>query len=50
MKSREGHFMKADMLKSQLDTLEALGPNEPGQVYDISLPAVEIVAKVLADN
>jgi carbohydrate kinase (thermoresistant glucokinase family) len=50
MKSREGHFMKAEMLKSQLDTLEALGPDEPGQVYDIALPVEEIVARVLADN
>lgn len=50
MKSREGHFMKAEMLKSQLDTLEELGPDEPGRVYDISLPVEEIVARVLADN
>ena len=50
MKSREGHFMKANMLQSQLDTLEPLAANEPGKVYDISLPADEIVRRVLADN
>jgi carbohydrate kinase (thermoresistant glucokinase family) len=50
MKSREGHFMKASMLASQLETLELLGDAEPGKVYDISLPAEEIVRRVLADN
>ncbi|MEN9955253.1 MAG: hypothetical protein RLY34_60 [Actinomycetota bacterium] len=50
MKSREGHFMKANMLASQLETLEMLGEGEPGKVYDISLPAEEIVRRVLADN
>lgn len=50
MKSREGHFMKANMLRSQLEILEMLDPAEPGRVYDISLPAEEIVRRVLADN
>ncbi len=50
MKSREGHFMKATMLASQLETLEPLEADEPGRVYDISLPADEIVRRVLADN
>jgi len=50
MKSREGHFMKETMLASQLETLEMLGPDEPGKVYDISLPADEIVRRVLADK
>jgi carbohydrate kinase (thermoresistant glucokinase family) len=50
MKSREGHFMKETMLTSQLKTLEMLGPDEPGKVYDISLPADEIVRRVLVDN
>jgi gluconokinase len=48
MKSREGHFMKETMLASQLETLEMLGADEPGKVYDISLPADEIVRRVLA--
>jgi beta-N-acetylhexosaminidase len=50
MKSREGHFMKASMLASQLEILEPLEPQENGKVYDISLPADEIVRRVLADN
>ena len=27
---RQGHFMPASLLRSQLDTLEPLGPDEPG--------------------
>ena len=50
MKSREGHFMKANMLASQLEILEPLEADEPGKVYDISLPVDEIVRRVLADN
>ena len=50
MKSREGHFMKAEMLKSQLDTLEPLEADEPGKVYDVALPVEQIVKQVLADN
>ena len=50
MKSREGHFMKETMLASQLETLEMLGADEPGKVYDVSLPADEIVRRVLADQ
>jgi gluconokinase len=30
MRQREGHFMPASMLESQLATLEPLGPDEPG--------------------
>jgi carbohydrate kinase (thermoresistant glucokinase family) len=50
MKAREGHFMKANMLASQLEVLEHLEKDEPGKVYDIALPADEIVRRVLNDN
>lgn len=49
LKERSGHFMKADMLKSQLEILEPLFSEENGSVYDISLAAKQIVQNVLAD-
>jgi carbohydrate kinase (thermoresistant glucokinase family) len=33
--ARPGHFMPASLLRSQLDTLEPLGADEPGVVIDI---------------
>lgn len=30
MQERQGHYMPASLLQSQLDTLEELGPDEPG--------------------
>lgn len=50
MKARQGHFMKENMLASQLETLEMLQPDEPGKVYDIAMPVQDIVSRVLADN
>lgn len=44
MEERAGHFMKADMLQSQFDTLEP--PTEAIKV-DIALPADEIVATII---
>jgi gluconate kinase len=41
--------MKPAMLQSQLDTLEALGSDEPGLVYDIALPVEELVKKIIGD-
>jgi len=35
MGSRKGHFMPPELLQSQLDTLEALEPDESGVVLDI---------------
>ena len=34
--ARTGHFMPAALLRSQLDTLEPLGPDEAGMTVDIS--------------
>ncbi len=49
LKERAGHFMKAEMLKSQLDILEPLASDETGAVFDIAMPAKQIVNQVLAD-
>jgi repressor LexA len=37
-------------VKYQLEILESLQPDEPGKVYDISLPAEEIIRRVLDAN
>ncbi|WP_173924533.1 gluconokinase [Agromyces sp. Marseille-P2726] len=41
---RTGHFMPASLLDSQLETLEALGPDERGFVVDIDRPVPAILA------
>jgi gluconokinase len=45
MESRE-HFMPASLLQSQLDTLEPLGPDEQGAVFDVTSPLDQVVADV----
>lgn len=45
---RAGHFMKLDMLSSQLAVLEEPGPNE-AVIVDAALPMQAIVEKVKAD-
>jgi carbohydrate kinase (thermoresistant glucokinase family) len=45
---RTGHFMPTSLLDSQLDTLEALAPDEPGIVVDIDRPVGEIIADAVA--
>lgn len=45
---RSGHYMPLSLLRSQLDTLEPLGPGEPGTVIDASVDVAEIVAGILA--
>lgn len=45
---RPGHFMKADMLASQLATLEPLAPDEPGFEVDVTPAPAELVAAVVA--
>jgi len=41
------HFMPASLLRSQLDTLEMLGPDENGVVVDVAPPLEEVVARAL---
>ena len=45
MESRE-HFMPASLLQSQLDTLEPLGDDEDGGVFDVTAPLADVVADV----
>jgi gluconokinase len=47
--SREGHFMPASLLDSQLATLEPLDSDEPGLVVDAAAPAEELVTAALAE-
>jgi gluconokinase len=44
---RTGHYMPASLLQSQLDTLEPLGPDEPGAVIDASAEVEAIVGEIL---
>jgi gluconokinase len=48
MRTRPGHFMKVDMLASQLETLEPLADDEPGVRADISRPVADIVEDVVS--
>jgi gluconokinase len=48
MTTRSGHFMKVQMLDSQLATLEPLDPDEPGISLDATAEPSGIVMKVLA--
>lgn len=47
MRSRVGHFMPASLLRSQLETLEPLEPDEPGVVVDVTAEADSVVADAL---
>ena len=48
MRTRPGHFMKVEMLTSQLETLEPLGDDEPGLRVDLTLSVEEIVDAFIA--
>ncbi|MBN6082292.1 gluconokinase [Aggregatibacter actinomycetemcomitans] len=46
MRQRKGHYMKESMLKSQFDTLEVPGKDEPDVIaIDINAPFEEVVAR-----
>jgi gluconokinase len=45
---RRGHFMPPSLLDSQLDTLEPLGPDEPGAIIDAGGRAEAAVAQIVA--
>ncbi|CAM3678054.1 MULTISPECIES: gluconokinase [Tsukamurella] len=49
MQGRAGHFMKADMLASQLAILEPLEPDEFGVTVNVSGDIPQIVTEALAD-
>ena len=46
MESRE-HFMPPSLLQSQFDTLEPLGEDEAGDVFDVSAPVEDVVRAVV---
>jgi carbohydrate kinase (thermoresistant glucokinase family) len=43
---RRGHFMPPELLRSQLDTLEPLGPGERGMTLSVALPPDRVVTEV----
>jgi gluconokinase len=45
--SREGHYMPASLLESQLETLEPLGSDEPGIEIDAGQKPSEIAAAIV---
>ncbi|WP_229215435.1 gluconokinase [Duganella sp. CY15W] len=47
MAARQGHYMPATLLDSQLATLEPLHDDEAGIVLDISSPPAELVQQIL---
>ncbi|MEV6301301.1 gluconokinase [Actinoplanes sp. NPDC051861] len=46
--ARQGHFMPAGLLNSQLETLEELEPDETGIVVDVHAAPAEVVQRLLA--
>ncbi len=47
MERRQGHYMPASLLPSQLATLEPLAPDEPGVVVENDGPAAEVLHRAL---
>jgi gluconokinase len=48
LRGRKGHFMPPSLLQSQLETLEPLGPLEPGFTLDISHSPDELAREAAA--
>lgn len=48
MRQRQGHFMPASLLQSQLATLEPLGEDEPGITVHVTNPGDDVVETLLA--
>jgi carbohydrate kinase (thermoresistant glucokinase family) len=46
LKNRSDHFMPADLLESQLQTLEQLAPSEPGKSFEIGQPIGQVVNEI----
>jgi gluconokinase len=47
MAHRTKHFMPTSLLRSQFDTLEPLGDDEPGAVVDVTPPVDEVVEEAV---
>ncbi|VVT30749.1 Gluconokinase [Rhizobium sp. EC-SD404] len=50
LETRQGHFIKAGLLASQLGTLEVPGPEEGATVIDIDQPVAAIVDRFLEET
>jgi gluconokinase len=48
MRERSGHFMPPALLRSQIDTLEPLEPDEAGVVLDVSADLDDVVRAAIA--
>jgi len=48
MGRRTDHYMPTSLLHSQYDTLEPLGPDEPGAVVSVDAPAPEVLRRAVA--
>lgn len=48
MEHREGHFMPAQLLDSQLATLEPLQDDEPGRMFDVADSPAHVAAQAAA--
>ena len=46
LQQRSDHFMPAELLDSQLETLEFLESSEPGKSFDIGKPILQLVAEI----
>ena len=46
IQGRTGHYMPASLLRSQIETLEPLEPDEPGLVLETDGPPVELAATI----
>ena len=47
LEGRQGHFMPASLLQSQIDTLEVLDADEDGVVLDLTASPEELVERVM---
>jgi gluconokinase len=47
VRARQGHYMPPALLASQLETLEPLGPDEPGAVVSTDVGPAEVVAAIM---
>ncbi len=47
LQHRQGHYMPASLLESQLATLEPLGADEPGSTVSGDVPPTDVAAEVL---
>lgn len=49
IEDRHGHYMPVSLLRSQLDTLEPLSPDEPGETLPVDRPVQELAGRIIHD-